>query len=170
MSSNDESTRAGRKFSKKPGSGLDFKVGKNYLLVIGIDKYSNGIPRLNNAVSDAQLFKNALVERYQFEEGAPYTIELYDEEATRGNIIQTFDQLILTLKKEDSLVFYFSGHGEYLKHVKTGYWVPVDAINEKRYTYLTNNTVLNMIDNIKARSRFWCHRFLFLRFVVSLYG
>ena len=154
MSPNDEPTRAGRKFSKQPSSNLDFQVGKNYLLIIGIDKYSNGIPRLRNAVSDARLFKQTLVERYQFEESTPYTIELYDEEATRGNIIQTFDQLILTLKEEDSLVFYFSGHGEYLEHVKTGYWIPVDAVNERRYTYLTNNEVLNMIGNIRARHVF----------------
>ncbi len=154
MSPNDELDRAGRKFKKKPSSGLNFTVGNNYLLIIGIDKYKNGIPRLRNAVSDAKLFKQTLVEHYQFREEAPYLIELYDEDATRGNIIQAFDQLILSLKEEDSLVFYFSGHGEYLEHITTGYWVPVDAVNEKRYTYLTNDEVLKTIKSLKCRHVF----------------
>ena len=83
--------------------------GKNYLLLIGIDKYPKDIPQLNNAVKDAIAFRNVLWEQYQFEPSQ--TIELFDEQATRSAIIRTFDDLIKRISDQDNLVFYFSGHG-----------------------------------------------------------
>lgn len=154
MSPNDDLSRAGRNRQDNENSKLNFKVGKNYLLIIGIDKYSGGIPKLRNAVSDAKTLKQVLVERYQFEDGEPFTLELYDENATRKNIIRVFDKLILGLKEEDSLVFYFSGHGEYIEYLKKGYWIPVDAVNEDRSTYLPNDEVFSLIGNLKARHVF----------------
>ena len=128
------------------------QIGKNYLLIIGIDTYSNGVPKLYNAVKDAEAFKQVLIEKYQFEEAQ--CISLFNKEATRRNILKTFDDLVGRLKAEDSLTFYFSGHGEWLKSHHRGYWLPADAENGERSTYLSNIEVLDLIKLLKARHVF----------------
>ncbi len=147
MSSKDEQTKGS---GRKPDDNkLNIEFGKNYLLVIGIDEYKNGVPPLRNAVRDALSFKEVLIKKYQFQNED--TTVLLNEEATRANIIDMFDQLIHKIEPEDSLVFYFSGHGEYFKHLTKGYWLPVDAVANKRFTYLSNDEVLGLIRSLKAR-------------------
>ena len=147
--------RAGREQTKE-SEKLPISIGKNYLLVIGIDEYANGIPDLRNAVKDAVAFKNTLVSHYQFIDEEPYTICLFNSAATRRRIIQVFDQLIKTIKPADSLVFYFSGHGEIIERRKNvkGFWIPSDAELGERATYLDNQQVLDLIDSIEARHVF----------------
>ena len=152
MSEHQDNTRNfGRQESKKP---LPIKFGNNYLLIIGIDQYSGGIPRLFNAVNDAEDFKKVLIDHYQFTDEDAYTKVLFNEDATRARIIDVFDELVEKVQPEDSVVFYFSGHGEYLKNIREGYWIPVDAVLNRRATYLSNHEVLNLIKNLKARHVF----------------
>jgi hypothetical protein len=58
--------------------------GNQWLLVIGIDSYTN-FPRLNTSVNDAKAVKDILLKRYHFDEY--HVIDLYDEDATRRNIL-----------------------------------------------------------------------------------
>src|ERR1700681_3623019 len=58
--------------------------GEQWLLTIGIDSYLSW-PRLKTAVNDAKSLKSILLERYNIDKG--HVIELYDENATRKNII-----------------------------------------------------------------------------------
>lgn len=121
----------------------------NHLLVIGIDKYSNGVPPLNNAVRDAQAFRKILNEKYDFEE--ENIRELYDEEATGINIITAFDHLFSKLGKDDNLIFYFSGHGDLVDHSQRGYWLPYDAILQNRHSYISNSEIQDFIRSCRAR-------------------
>ena len=148
--SDDNATRGmGRKDSSKPKPK---KLRKNHLLIIGIDKYSNGISPLNNAVRDAKGFKKILLDRYQFEEAN--VKELYNEAATKDAILDTFDQYWNTLTDDDNLVIYFSGHGEVHKFTKKGYWIPVDAELGTRSSYLPNAEVLDFFKYLKAHHVF----------------
>ncbi|HMQ48766.1 MAG TPA: caspase family protein [Saprospiraceae bacterium] len=123
--------------------------GINYLLVIGINQYSGKIPMLNNAVRDAQRFKELLQSKYAF--FPQHTWELYDDKATRVSIIDHFDEIEKRITEKDNFIFYFSGHGEYIEDRKSGFWLPVDAQWNKRATYLNNSDVLNAISTSKAR-------------------
>ncbi|MEO1264022.1 MAG: caspase family protein [Bacteroidota bacterium] len=127
-------------------------AGKNYLLIIAIDSYKNGIRPLDNAVSDALAFKECLVKNYQFQEN--HCIELFDENATRPALIELFDELIEKVQSEDNLVFYFAGHGKLVHTIKEGYWLLADAFYGKRDTYLANYEVQKFIRNLKARHVF----------------
>ncbi|MEO0896637.1 MAG: caspase family protein [Bacteroidota bacterium] len=138
--------------SDHPNRALEFnesldmnsKERKNHLFVIGINKYQHA-NKLNNARRDAETFKKILLSRYQFD--AESVHELYDEEATRRNILKTFDQLSNTLTEEDNLIIYFSGHGVLYKGL--GYWVPVDcetAITDG----IPNDRINNFLQFIKA--------------------
>lgn len=110
--------------------GLDIKIddsnwgfkGKNYLFLIGIDKYEHW-PSLKCAVKDVLDFAEILTSRYQFEESD--IIILKNADATEKKILSAFKKLADTVTDQDNLVIYFSGHGHYMS--KTGYWIPVNA-------------------------------------------
>ncbi len=129
---------------RKKGASPATPQRTNYLLIIGIDKYSNGIAPLNNAVRDAKNFRDTLWKYFQFEEAN--TTCLFDEEATRNKIIETFSQLLNKLTKKDNLIFYYSGHGEQVDvgNGQLGYWIPYDATLQKTWSYLPNAEINNL--------------------------
>lgn len=130
------------------------KKRTNHLLIIGIDKYANGIPPLHNAVRDAEGFKKILLEQYQFD--SKNCTFLINEAATRGNILETFTNLLNELTAEDNLIFCFSGHGTQLQKGKgsRGYWIPYDATLGKDWTYLPNEEITLLFRNSKAHHIF----------------
>lgn len=120
------------------------KPKTTHLLCIGINQYTNGISTLNNAVRDAKAFEKILKDKY----GVINSLSLYDKDATLGNIIHAFDKLREMITKEDNLIIYFSGHGELVNN--QGYWIPSDAVAGKRYTYLYNHEVRDLLSDLKA--------------------
>lgn len=130
------------------------QIRTNHLLVIGIDEYSNQVPTLNNAVRDAESFKDMLLETYQFEE--KNCTCLFNEEATRANIIHAFATLLEKLTDNDNLVFYYSGHGEQITKGKgdRGYWIPCDASLHQDWTYLPNEEITLLFKNSFAHHIF----------------
>jgi hypothetical protein len=121
---------------------------KNHALVIGIDKYLFW-PRLRCAVKDAQVFAAILKEHYGF---APAQVhELYDEKATRENILQRLYAL-RHLGDDESLVIYYAGHGALDEGTKQAYWIPVEAERDKPFQHLSCNTIVgDCLQAIRAR-------------------
>ncbi|MBN2443220.1 MAG: caspase family protein [Spirochaetales bacterium] len=104
------------------GEVKNISIGKQYLLIIGISKYLNWIP-LGNPAKDTREIKNILTSKYRIDE----VRELYDEKATKAEILKTFSDLQKELTIEDSLLILYAGHGQYDQNTKTGYWIPYDA-------------------------------------------
>lgn len=122
-------------------------AGTNYLLVIGIDKYRNeAFPDLVNAKSDAERVAKVLCERYNFTLIQP---PLFDEEATRNNILAALDNLS-NLLKEDRLMIYFAGHGFKNVFMNMGFWVPHDA-NKTTGDFVPNSNVIDYLKGIQAK-------------------
>jgi len=128
------------------------KIRTNHLLIIGIDSYENGIDDLNNAVRDAVTVKNLLLESYQFSE--QNTKVLLNKDATRRNIIRSFEDFIERLTPKDNFVFYFSGHGDMYAPTNRGYWIPADGEPDGRDTWLSNNTISDFMEFMKAHHIF----------------
>ena len=124
-------------------------IGKNYLFLIAIDDYQNGISKLRNAVRDAQTIQKVLLDLYQFE--AAQCTTLFNAEATRPNFDRHFVDLNQKITEEDNLVFYFSGHGTLSEERQQGYWLLYDAIKGDYTSYLPNFEVLNFIKASRAR-------------------
>ena len=61
---------------KTPAETSGFRMGKNYLLAIGINEYKY-CPPLSNCVQDARAFVELLQNRYYFE--SEHTIALYNK-------------------------------------------------------------------------------------------
>jgi hypothetical protein len=126
------------------------KSRKNFLFVIGIDKYSSDHDDLKNAVYDTERVKNILVERYGFE-----LIEepLLNEHATRSNIIEALNRLANLVTEEDNLLIYHAGHGIMNARTSKGFWIPSDA-QKQVSDYIPNSTVKDAIESIKAKHIF----------------
>jgi len=125
------------------GSAL---VGKNYLLVIGINTYAR-FPSLQSAVRDARAVREVCMGRYSFERA----FELYDEAATRKGIMQLVRDVARKCGMNDSLFVYYAGHGHLDPVFGTGFWIPQDGERDAPETWVSNVLLKQAIANMAAR-------------------
>ena len=135
----------------KKSDNPQMKKRENFLFIIGIDTYDYPIfPNLSNAVKDAEKIRSILMEKYDFQLVEP---PIYDESATRENIIERMNLLASLITKEDNLVIYFAGHGEMNSQTHRGYWVPKDADN-KTSDFIPHSTIKDILLGIEAKHIF----------------
>ncbi|MCB0614944.1 MAG: caspase family protein, partial [Phaeodactylibacter sp.] len=127
--------------------------GRNYLFVVGVDHYQDkAIPRLQNAVKDAEEVQKILAGKYQFDRNLLFTLS--NEQATQSAIIARLKSLAKTLTEEDTLLMYFAGHGEYDEIIDVGYWIPYDARHGEIGSYISFDLVTRLVRAIKTRHTF----------------
>ncbi|MAY83923.1 MAG: hypothetical protein CMP59_07300 [Flavobacteriales bacterium] len=124
----------------------DLKVGDYYALIIGIDKYSGSWKALNNAVNDAKAVESLLKSKYRFTQFKT----LYNEQASRTNIIAALEWLVENVRPEDNVFIYYSGHGEFKKELNKGYWVPYGATTMSTSNYISNSDIQTFIKGIQS--------------------
>ena len=122
-------------------------AGKYYAFIIGIDKYKGTWPVLSNAVHDAKSLEDELKKDYGFNE----VISLYNEDATRANIISKFEDLTTKISKDDNLLIFYSGHGDFKQQYNKGYWVPVDATSNSTVSFISNSDIQTYINGVNSR-------------------
>jgi len=89
--------------------GIRMNQSKNVrlgLLLVGIDEYK-AAPRLDRCVNDLELIKSAFYQIWPDE--SLLSAELRNEQATKANILQAFEDLATQLVFEDRFIFYYSG-------------------------------------------------------------
>jgi hypothetical protein len=126
FSQDTEKRGIGLKSEEKKGA-LTSYFFRNWALIIGIDKYQNATP-LRYAVNDAKAVRDLIVNEFGF--GAKNVIELYDEQATKDNILRAFDELIKNTGENDRVFIFYAGHGITMplpEGKERGYILPVDA-------------------------------------------
>jgi len=144
-------SNAARGITVKPVSPSGAEVtGNQWLFVIGIDTYIDW-PRLTTAVSDAKSVGDVLLSRYYFDKD--HLIELYDEQATRKNILGKLRYLANKVREDDSLVIFYAGHGHLDTITKSGSWIPVESGTKDASAWITNHDIKNYlrVDAIKAK-------------------
>lgn len=122
-------------------------AGKYVALIIGINSYSGYWPPLKNAVNDAKGVEEILKKSYVFND--IYT--LIDQAATRKNILNKLDWLSKNLTKDDNLLIFYSGHGQYNKILNKGFWVPIDATSNSVADYISNSDLKTFIGGIPSK-------------------
>lgn len=122
--------------------------GDSWFLGIGINQYDE-FPTLNNAVKDVEDVQKVLTEMYDIK--PEKVITLFDEKATKENIIDALDQLVEKVDEDDKLLIYYSGHGHLNERTGLGYWIPNDAARDKTSRYILNSTVRDYVKVISAR-------------------
>ncbi len=117
-------------------SGLvDYSPRRFHALVIGIDRYANWVP-LNCAVADARAMADTLRRNYGYED----VRLLINDDATRERILDELDRC-LTFGEDDSLLVFYAGHG-WMDEARNGYWIPVDARQDRKSDYLSNSQIV----------------------------
>ncbi|MEM6763729.1 MAG: caspase family protein [Bacteroidota bacterium] len=133
------------------GSYQATNKGKNYLLLIGVNRYMHW-SRLHNAVKDCGDLSDVLTSKYQFDRNLVFT--LYNEKATREKIVETLETLQDRITEDDNLLIYYAGHGYYDSQANLGYWVPVDARLNKIADFIRNSTIHDYLKTINSRHTF----------------
>ncbi|BCS95674.1 hypothetical protein DSLASN_13060 [Desulfoluna limicola] len=128
----------------------DAVTGVNWLFVIGINDYGTW-PKLQTAVNDATSLRNVLLERYRYDPA--HILELYDDQATRKNIIGNLRFLAKNVQANDSLVIFYAGHGHIDSITKEGSWIPVNSDMENSASWISNHEIKQYltVDAIKAK-------------------
>ena len=137
----------GLKVVAETNLGNRVNIGKQYALFIAIDAYREWTP-LKKPVSDAKEIRDILKTDYYIDE----VIELYNEQATRQNIIKTFTDLQNKLSVHDSLFIYYAGHGYLENGSGQGFWIPVDGGTDitKQDNWLVNSQIRGYISRFKT--------------------
>ncbi len=126
----------------------DFDPGRQYAVVIGIDRYKEW-PTLRSAVAEAKAVRKILFDRYFIDE----FFELYDAGATAANIRRLFmETLPSRIGPKDSLLVFYAGHGQ-TDSTKTGFWIASDGSKDifSQNNWIPNAQLRNMIGNLKAQ-------------------
>lgn len=106
---------------------------RSIALVVGVDRYQNGVPELKSAVADAEALASALEGMHGFE---PRLIT--DGKATLTGLRNSLQQLESEVRPNDRVLFYFAGHGIATDSDKgpMGFLLPVDADRSSTDNYL----------------------------------
>lgn len=98
-----------------------------HILSVGINTYKNPAYNLNYARPDATAFTQKLKEKGQRIFKEVTHVAVYDEDATKPNILKAFQTVIARAKPEDVFLFYYAGHGTLdEEHQNQYYLVPTD--------------------------------------------
>ncbi len=81
--------------------------GKVYALLAGINEYDQ-VRKLSGCLHDLQQVEDYLKNRTVFDCKIK---KITDSEVTRANVVKAFEEHCGQAKKEDTVLFYFSGHG-----------------------------------------------------------
>jgi formylglycine-generating enzyme required for sulfatase activity len=143
LQAQNESTRGIAVVARdKTGSQKEVKLYRQtHAIVIGIDKYPNLPPdkQLVYAVKDAKGVAETISNFYIFNT----IITLYNEQATRDKILETFNKLAETSTEDDAVFVFFAGHGytEKTKHGEIGYLIPSDGSLDKLHCNISMTTI-----------------------------
>ncbi|MBE7417115.1 MAG: caspase family protein [Ideonella sp.] len=117
--------------------------GRYHALVIGNNAYRH-LDRLDTAVNDAKAVGVLLREHYAFE------VTLLTD-ATRADIVEVLDEYRQNLRSQDNLLIYYAGHGWLDPEADKGFWLPVDAQQNRRTQWVSNDTVRDALRAMQAR-------------------
>lgn len=85
-------------------------TSRKLALLVGINRYPEGIAPLQGCVTDVEMQRQLLVHRFGF--NPQDILTLTDENASRANLLDAFEShLIDQAQPGDVVVFHFSGHG-----------------------------------------------------------
>ncbi len=86
-----------------------------YIIAVGINKYKNSSYNLNYCVADIEGVVSSLVPYAEKLFGNVFVTKIYDEKATRDNVLAEFIKVKSAIRPEDVFILYYSGHGQALE-------------------------------------------------------
>ncbi len=126
---------------------------QKHAIIIGINGYKNTTD-LEYAVNDAKAIREKLISKFGYEEKHMHT--LIDDQATHQAIMETCYDLRNTTCINDSIVFFFAGHGITIdtKDKRKGFLVPYDGAEANLSSLISYESLLDAIEVVKAKHIF----------------
>ncbi len=132
--------------SSEMGKNIEF--GRYYALIIGNQDYLY-LDDLSSPIHDAKRLQSLLENRYGFS-----TILLPD--ANEKTILNALNDLYSQIGPKDNLLIYYAGHGNLSQGSsqsrQRGYWLPIDAQQERSTNWISNTVISDHLDRLQARS------------------
>ena len=128
---------------------LDIGFGKYHALIIGVSEYTDeSIVDLNGEpTKDADALAKVLISKYNF---ARQNVTVL-KNPTENQIIKQFYNLRKKVGKNDNLVIFYAGHGNYDEVSEKGYWMPADAEMEFEGNVILNTSIVSYIKSINSK-------------------
>ena len=127
---------------------LVLNFGDFYALLVGVNEYeSDEIVDLDEPVQDAKTLKKVLLSNYEFTEEKTVLLE----NPTRSTLLDSLENLAGSIKSNDSLLIFYAGHGYWDEKFKQGYWLPADARQKTKASWISNATIRDYIYGIKTK-------------------
>ena len=124
------------------------KMGSYHALIIGVQNYNDPAFRnLENPIKDAHKLYDALTTYYNFN---PNDIILL-ENPKSNEITSELEKYFNSLTSNDNLLIFYAGHGYWDPKFKQGYWLPSDAQESNRGSWLSNSTIRDYMRAISAK-------------------
>lgn len=122
--------------------------GNYYALVIAVQDYQDAsVNDLEYPVRDAESFFSTITSTYRFD---PQNV-VFLRNATRVQIIESFDQLSRKLTEDDNLLIFYAGHGFWDEKLRQGYWLPADASRSTRAGWISNGTIRDYVGGVNTK-------------------
>ncbi len=126
----------------------DINFGRYFALIIANQDY-HYLENLHSPHRDASRLQQVLEQHYGFS-----TVLLAD--ANEKQILNTLNDLYQNIKPEDNLLIYYTGHGHLTQNSsqtrQRGYWLPVDAQQDRLTHWISNAVINDHLDRLKARA------------------
>ena len=121
---------------------FNIQWGDYYALMIGLDYKNNPYVDLDATLNDIDLIGATLEDNYNFKE-VKYLVN-----PTRSKFYETIEtyRMVDQDNYNKNLVIYYAGHGEMDNATGEGYWIPSDAEENKKYTWIPNSMITNEIN------------------------
>ncbi|MEW6740098.1 MAG: caspase family protein [Nitrospirota bacterium] len=124
-----------------------------YVLAVGINKYKNPALNLNYAEPDAKGITGFFRQKGKGLFKKVEIIEIYNEQATKGNIVSKLNRLQAT-HPQDAVLIYLAGHGENISD--KWYFIPHELTYPEREEDvktkgISSDELSGLIKNIKAQ-------------------
>jgi hypothetical protein len=140
---NQLETVKARKFDELFTRRFRDDLGDYYALVIGNNDYTN-LADLSTAVEDATEIAGVLENKYG------YKVKLLTN-ANQMTMVQALAEYKEKLGKYDNLMVYYAGHGLIDEDTKEGYWIPTDANQNDKTTWIPNKVVSDFMADMNAK-------------------
>lgn len=127
---------------------------EKFAFIIGINNYKN-VNSLEYAENDAKSIKDILINEYRYKEDN-ITL-LLGEDANKENILNHYSKYINETFDNDSLLFYYAGHGETYMGIQgnEGFLVPYDGTQENWNTLISWKEIIEKSNLMKAKHIFY---------------